>query len=356
MLSKTKKDRKNAQLKQFILKSRSISRAEAVEHADLDIRTASSYLEKLCQQGFCRKDNCAPEGKGRPGIVYRANLENMLFVGVSINQNMSVNCVLCTIDGEILQHKKCKFNDQQSKLTVFNTILDMVKDVSSSCTDKKIAGIGIAMSRWLQPPLAAFDLYSGLIKFLKKETQADVYRTMMINALAYDAANTCNQKDLIIFHAGDVIELGIVQNGRHIQNYQEHEKALAHLMVNESGPTCYCGKKGCLENYVTNIALREKLLNISPGGTLNDFKSNSKIKKLKDEIIEYLVEACSYLDQTYKPQQIQLMLNDWLADLVIAECKKEKIKSEVSYFKKDNNSLVRGAALMAAFMVVNQYK
>jgi predicted NBD/HSP70 family sugar kinase len=355
MLSKTKKDRKNAQLKQFILKSGSISRAEAVEHADLDIRTASSYLERLYRQGFCRKESSAPEGKGRPGIVYRANLENMLFVGVLINQNMSVDCVLSTIDGEFLQRKKCKFNSQQSKLTVFNTISDMVKNISSSCPDKKIAGIGIAISRWLQPPLAAFDLYSGLIKFLKKETQADVYRTMIINALAYDAANTYNQKDVIIFHAGDVIELGIVQNGRHIQNYQEHEKALAHLMVNESGPTCYCGKKGCLENYVTNAALSENLASIKPGATLED--SDIKINKLKGDIVDYLTQACEYLDQTYKPEELFLMLNEDIAKSVAGECKKEKMNCKVSHLNsKDNNSLVRGAALMAAFMVVKQYK
>jgi N-acetylglucosamine repressor len=356
MLSKTKKDRKNAQLKQLILKSGSITRTDAVEYADLDIRTASSYLEKLCKHGFCRKENAAPDGKGRPGIIYSTNLDNMLFIGVLIDKNMMIDCVLSTLNGDILKHESWEYNTQQSKLTVFNTILDMVKDISTSFPDKSVAGIGVAISRWLQPPLAAFDLYSGLIKFLEKETRVEVYRTMIINARAYDAANIYKQKDVIVFHAGNVIELAIIQDGRHIQNCQEHEKTLAHLMVNEHGPSCYCGKKGCLENYVTNIALREKLSSISPGLSLNDFKSNLKIKKLKDEVIEYLIETCFYLDQTYKPQQILLMLSDWVADSVVAECKKEKLKSEVSYLNREDYSVVRGAALMAAFMVVKQYK
>jgi len=356
MLSKTKKDRKNAQLKQFMLRAGSISRAEAVEYADLDIRTASSYLEKLCKQGFCRKKNSAPDGKGRPGIIYTTSLEDMLFVGILINQNMLVSCVLCTIDGEILEHKNWEFNAQQSKLTVFNSILNMVKDISGPYPDKILSSIGIAVSRWLQPPLATFDLYSGLIKFLKKETKVEVYRTMNINAIAYDLVNYHKQKDIIVFHAGNVIELGIIQNGRSIQNCHEHESTFAHLTVNENGPKCYCGKKGCLENYVTNPALKEKLSSISLGAVLSDSESNPNVKKLKNKIVEYLSQACFYLDQTYKPQKILLMLSENVADNVIIECKKEKLNSQVNYLNSKDYSVVRGAALMAAFMTVKQYK
>jgi len=355
MLSKTKQNRKNAQLKQFILRNGRVTRAEAVEHADLDIRTATSYLEKLCKQGFCRKENAAPDGKGRPGIIYSTNLENMLFIGVLIDQNMSVDCVLCTIDGEILKHKNWKFHTQQSKLTIFNSILDMIKNISSSFPEKTLGGIGIAVSRWLQPPLATFDLYSGLMKFLKKETRVEVYRTMIINARAYDAANTYKQKDVIVFHPGNVIELAITQNSRIIQNYQEHECTFAHLTVNKNGPKCYCGTKGCLENYVTNLALEEKLSTISPGASLSD-SDNPEINKFKDEIVEYLTQACFYLDQTYKPQLILLMLSKNIAGSVIVECKKEKLNSKINYLTTEDYAAVRGAALMAIFMAVKQYK
>ena len=355
MLSKTKKDRKNAQLKQFILRSGTITRAEAVKHADLDIRTAASYLERLCKQGFCRKESGAPDGKGRPGIIYRTNLENMVFAGVLISQNMRIQCVLCTIDGDILKQENWELNCQQSKLTVFNSILDMIRNIAGDFPDKILGGIGLSVSRWLQPPLATYDLYSGLAKFLEKETKIEVHRTLNINALAYDAANSNDQKDIAVFHTGNVIELGIIQNGRNIQNYQEHESTLAHLMVNPNGPRCYCGKKGCLENYVTNPALSERISSISPGATLNDSDSNPKIMKLKDEIVDYLVQACMYLNQTYKPEQIFLMMNADIIAKLAKECEREKLKCKINNLHSKNHSVVRGAALMAAFMTVKQY-
>lgn len=356
MLSKTKKDRKSAQLKQFILRSGTITRAEAVQYADLDIRTATSYLEKLCRQGFCRKENSAPDGKGRPGIIYKTNFENMVFAGVLISQNMFVQCVLCTIDGDILKQENWKLNSQQSKLTIFNSILSMVKNIAGDFPDKILGGIGVAVSRWLQPPLATYDLYSGLAKFLEKETKMAVHRVLNINALAYDVANINGQKDISIFHTGNVIELGIIQNGRNIQNYQEHESTLAHLMVNPNGPRCYCGKKGCLENYVTNTALSEKISSITPGASLDDSNSNLKIKKLKDKIVDYLIQACLYLNQTYKSKQIFLMMNDDITTLVARECEKEKLKCKINHLDSKEYSVVRGAALMAAFIAVKQYK
>lgn len=357
MLSKTKKDRKNAQLKQFILRAGTISRAEAVQYADLDIRTATSYLEKLCKQGFCRKENGAPDGKGRPGIIYKTNCENMVFAGVLIGQDMRVECVLSTIDGDILKQRSWNLNSQQSKLTIFNSILGMIKNIAGDFPDKILGGIGVAVSRWLQPPLATYDLYSGVAKFLKKETKVEVYRTLNINALAYDAVNTTGQKNIVIFHAGNVIELAIIQDGRNIQNYQEHESALAHLTVNKNGPRCYCGKKGCLENYVTHGALREKLSALISDASIDDFDCNTpKVNKLKNEVIDYLVQGCLYLDQTYKPEQVLLMLSENIGKEAVKECRKEKLNCKINYFDTKNNSVVKGAALMAAFMAVNQYK
>ncbi len=356
MLSKTKKDRKNAQLKQFIVQSGTVTRAEVVENLDLDIRTATAYLEKLCRQGFCRQGSGIPEGKGRPGIIYHTNFDNMVFAGVLISQRMTVDCVLSTIDGNILAEKQWECNSGQSKLTVFNSVLDMVRDIISSYPDKILGGTGVAVSRWLQPPLAAYDLYSGLIKFLEKETHTQVYRTLNINALAYDVANMQKQKDIALFHAGNVIELGVIQNNRSILNYQEHESALAHLQVNKNGPRCYCGKKGCLENYITAGALLEKISNTSHKPSMDELVSAPGLKKLKNEVIDYLVQACDYLDQTYKPEQIWLMTNKSIADSAAKECAKEKLNCEIDYLKPQDYSVVRGAALMAAFMAVKQYK
>ena len=303
MLSKTKRNRKVALIKQYILQNGSISRADAVRVFDLDIRTAGSYLEKLTRQGFCRKENSEPDGKGRPGIIYFSNVENMVFAGILIRQGMFIECVLTDLDGNILVRKNLGDSSTISKITLFNSIADTIRKITESFPDKTLGGIGIAVSRWLQPPLASYDLYNGLIKFLEKEINVNVYRTININAAAYDAANTNEQKDIIVLHAGNVLELGIIQNGMNIRNYQEHENALSHLVVNENGPRCYCGKKGCLENYVTQNVLMERLSAVSPGAAIKDIANGKeKLAEVRGELVDYIGQACLYLNQTYKPR------------------------------------------------------
>ncbi|MFA6716206.1 MAG: ROK family protein [Victivallales bacterium] len=355
MLSKTRKDRKTAQLKQYILRSGSITRAEAVENFDLDIRTASAYLEQLAKQGFCRRENSEPDGKGRPGIIYRENTGNMVFAGLVIRQSMVIELVLTDIEGNILIRRNLDCNSSRSKLSIFNSISETIKEIAGGCPEKILGGIGVAVSRWLQPPLASYDLYNGLAGFLEKESGVTVSRTLNINALAYDIAKSGSLKDVIVFHAGNVIELGIIQNGRNIRNYLEHENALAHLQVKRNGHNCYCGKNGCLEAYVTKGALTEKLSAIMPGAQGFD-SDNPKVNKLKSDTVNYLVQACSYLEETYKPEQIFIMFDRDMAEAVVVECKEEKIKCKVSYLAPQPESIVRGAALLAAFMTVNQYK
>lgn len=357
MLSQTKKGRKKAQLKQHIISSESITRAEAVEHLDMDIRTAASYLENLCKQGFCRKESIQPDGKGRPGIIYRLNTENMVFAGVAIRQNMSVECVLCNFNGEILISKDWELGSMHSKLSLFNSISDVIKDIAGSFPDKVLGGIGIAVSRWLQPPLAAYDLYNGLAKFLEKQSGLEVHRNININALAYDVANKSGLRDIILIHPGNVIELGVIQKCRSIQNYQEHENTFAHLMVNQNGLRCYCGKKGCLENYVTNGALQEKLSALVPEAKRTDLSSgNPKFRKLKNDVVDCLTQACFYLNETYKPEKIFIMFDRKITEDVAGECKKEKLNCEVTHLSSEPCSVVRGAALMSAFMTIRQYE
>jgi predicted NBD/HSP70 family sugar kinase len=303
------------------------------------------------------KEQEEPNGKGRPGLLYRTNFDNMVFVGLLISQSMVVDCVLCSVDGNILYRKQWECDSRQSKLTVFNSILDLINDVVSSYPYKSLGGIGISVSRWLQPPLATYDLYSGLIKFLEKQTNVEVYRNLNINALAYQLADSCDCEDIIVVHAGNVVELGIIQNGRNIQNYKEHETALAHLQVNVNGPSCYCGKKGCLENYVTRSALLEMLSKEIPDAVVDDIsKDIPGVRKIRNSIVDYMTQACSYLCETYKPQQIFLVINEDIADEIVKECLKEKLKCKVSSIKTESYSVIKGAALMAAFMAVKQYK
>ena len=255
----TKRARIFRELKQLALTaSNGISRSEAAEHLGIDLRTASTYLEQLAANGLLRGETEKVVGKGRPHTVYRSNASSLAFLGLQIQGNMVVFAAVTDAAGKLLHHEKIKLSEYSSRLSAFAAMLELVNRLRNN-EKYCLYGIGLAISRWLQPPLAGEDVYANLADYLERETGLAVYRDVNINAVAFELARQLNCRDLALVHTGKVIEFGLVRDGHPAGDFAKREAWLSHLCVNPDGRRCYCGKYGCLENYVTFGARHERL-------------------------------------------------------------------------------------------------
>ncbi len=366
MPDKLKKSRKLAELKGLILNSHGISRGEAARLADLDIRTAASYLEELCCSGIIRKELEGSLGKGRPGSIYLPNTEHLMFAGVSITRGNSIVCRVDDINNKELYSGELKCSAESSKLTVFNEILSEIGRATELLKDRTLAAIGLSVSRWLQPPIASYDVYSGLIEVIGRRTGVRVYRDNLINSRAYHIASISGRRNLAIIHPGTVIELGVLKDGKALTSPFEHEFKLAHLTVDENGPACYCGKNGCLENYVTDKALleqikreyelkgiREKL----PDLYKFSMGDNQVIGRIAEKTGEYLAMACEHVADLYRPEIIYLTVpnNDLYKKTLKYYKPKKGIPVEIALLPSGLGEVVAGTAAMAAFLSAKQF-
>lgn len=255
----TKRARVIRELKQLVLtNSGGISRADAAQNLQIDLRTASVYLEELAAGGLLRSETVPCAGKGRPHTVYRSNADNLSFLGLQISEGFSASVVLIDSVGRRLAEERCALPENGSRLSVFSALLDIVRHYSVF-QGKRLYAVGLAISRWLQPPLAGEDGYANLSEYLQRESGVAVYRDVNINAVAFAFARKQDCADLAIVHPGRVIEFGLVQEGVPDKEFAKREAWLAHLCVNPDGRRCYCGKYGCLENYVTSGARSERI-------------------------------------------------------------------------------------------------
>ena len=255
----TKRARIFRELKQLVLQTPGgISRGDAAEHLGIDLRTASTYLEQLAANGLLCCETEKVSGKGRPHTVYRSNARQLAFLGLQIQNNLAVFASVTDAAGKMLGREAIRLSEHASRLSAFAAILELVnraRHTGNYC----LYGIGLAISRWLQPPLAGEDVYANLADYLERETGLAVYRDVNINAVAFDLARQLNCRDLALVHTGKVIEFGLVRDGHPAGDFAKREAWLAHLCVNPDGRRCYCGKYGCLENYVTFGARNERL-------------------------------------------------------------------------------------------------
>jgi glucokinase len=98
-----------------------------------------------------------------------------------------------------------------------------------------------------------------LAELLKKEFAVPVLVTNDANAAAvgemvYGGAK--DMKDFIVVTLGTGLGGGIVSNGKLINGKHGIAGELGHTTVNYAGRYCNCGKRGCLETYVSATGIR----------------------------------------------------------------------------------------------------
>ncbi len=330
------------ELKRLVLNSNGIRRSEAAELVDLDIRTASAYLEELVVSGLLRSETEPSVGKGRPGVLYFPNRENLCYLGLVITAGLGVACYMIDHRNNTLDSSHIKFDQTCSKLTVFKKVLDLVKQTLQEHPERRLGAIGISISRWLQPPLASYDLYSGLVDYLNRETGVPVYRDVNINMLAYQVSAHYKCRNLALIHPGKVIEFGLVVNGFPTANLFEHEDWLAHLQVNKAGRKCYCGQHGCLENYVTEGAIAER----------REEQPLSEHSRIQGDVERYLGLACREVARVYHPEMIMVHAPDNWHDGIRRAYGPD---APPLNFDITNFQVGLGAAMLAAFLSTKQF-
>ena len=354
--TRTKKSRKLMELKRLLLNSDGVSRSEVSTLADLDVRTAGTYLEELVESGLVRSVIQPPKGQGRPSVLYLPNHDNLCYAGLVVSAELKVTGCIIDYDDNVLSGDSFSFDQNCSKLTVFRRLLDSIKKSVAKHPEYRLTAAGIAISRWLQPPLASYDLYSGLADYLTRESGVPVYRDININMLAYLFSKRYNCRNLALVSPGRVIELGMIINNFPVAKLYEHEQWLSHLTMNPQGRKCYCGKRGCLENYVTAGALQERW---SDSGGKGDFSQavtagdTAALKQAYDTEV-MLGRACRKISETYHPDLICLRYRCNNSSDAVMEGY-GNATSKLKFADGENLTVDIGAAQLAAFLSTHQF-
>ncbi len=111
----------------------------------------------------------------------------------------------------------------------------------------------------------------------------------------------------------DGVGMGIVVNGQLYTGEKGMAAEFGHVVIKPDGNPCRCGKKGCIEAYISNFSIISQAADIlKQDRTLLKYehvvaaakKGNSKIKKLFNHAGELLGNGISGLIQIFSPKRI----------------------------------------------------
>jgi glucokinase len=151
-----------------------------------------------------------------------------------------------------------------------------VKDISDKilkllvpCHELIGIGVGVANGNFYQgtieyAPNLPWNGIIPLAKLFEQNTHVPCILTNDANAAAIGEmlfGGAKQMKDFIFVTLGTGLGSGIVSNGEVIYGHDGLAAELGHVMVVKNGRVCGCGRKGCLETYVSATGIKRTVYN-----------------------------------------------------------------------------------------------
>lgn len=183
--------------------------------------------------------------------------------------------------------KKSIRTDVSDNVETFLDILceDLKKTIAEKNGDFKIKGIGVGApngnfftGKIEFAPNLRWKGVVPLVRMIEERMQMPVVMTNDANAAAYGEmiyGAAKGMKDFIVITLGTGLGSGIVISGEMVYGHDGFAGELGHTTVDSEGRICGCGKKGCLETYVSATGIVHTMIEI-----LAVSKKQSSLRKI----------------------------------------------------------------------------
>lgn len=250
----------------FIRSHGPISRTGIARLSGLSLATVSGITGELLDQEFVLEAEGGESTGGRPPVLLKLNARAGFVVGLKLTE-ASIVSALTDLDANVRHSRTSHVPDPQDVDSTLDAIIFAIEStLEEARTDKaRVMGIGIGMAG-LVDSAAGVCRYSPFFNWhnvplahpIEKHFHLPVYLENDVNTLTiaeqwFGAAR--GHEHFLVVTVGRGIGLGIVANGRFYRGAQGGAGEFGHLTLDENGPLCECGKRGCLEAIASDPAV-----------------------------------------------------------------------------------------------------
>jgi glucokinase-like ROK family protein len=324
------------QIIKFLYRNGTLSGAKIAKKLNLSSPTTQSYLNELIEENYIEYRGKGLSIGGRRPNIYGLVKNSVYLLGIDVSQNkFSVaiyNNELQNISG--IKTKPLKLGND---LSAIDTIYEFAKAllVEFRIEVEKIMGVGINMpglidsdsginySYLYAPDICLRDEFQERFKFpvyIENDSKARA-----LAELRYGIAQ--DSKNALVLQLDWGLGIGMIFNGKLYKGNSGFSGEFSHILINEDGPLCTCGKRGCLETIASgrvlvsrayeeleqnaNSALQQTRLKnkgqLTPDDIVKAAKDGDQLAlSLINDIGQNLGKGLSYLIQILNPERIIL--------------------------------------------------
>lgn len=350
-----------------LLDCEKISQSELAQKINLSWPTVLQNVKELVALGLVQEVGAYKSTGGRKAKAYSAIPNAKLAVGLDITQN-HIGFTLVNLSGIIVKYtrKKRAFLLRED---YFRTLGQLLEDFLKNEETDKIFGVGISVPGIISEKGDKI-IFSHALDIYDVETtkfsQYIPYPCIFLNdANAAGLAEVWRKHEsdnLIYLSLSNTVGGAIIYSGNLFSGNNLRAGEFGHNTLVPDGRQCYCGKKGCLDSYVSAKVLSEKA-----NGNLAMFFENLRdgddlSVKVWKEYLDYLAIAINNLRMSFDCDIIAggyvgAFLEEFGAPLRDILANRNTFEQDASYlkyctFKLEASAL--GAALMQIELFLQQ--
>lgn len=320
----------------------------------------SNLLEKdwLVETGQETKE---VEGSGRKRKILTLNKNIGYFIGIEINLK-GIFISLTDILGTKIRSKSIT-SDKYNLKYINETIVNLLCKITNSIDKSKVFGAGIAIPGHYNvfqkkiisnnPQWSFFNLNEINKHFPFKFVVENNIECMALGEYLFNPKYTPDK--FLFYHVGYGIFCSFF-NAEHLSFKKNHYIGeVGHSVVDIDGPLCECGKRGCLQTYISDSWLIKK------AQYLFDHSNNTSLKSLvnKSEEIDLQTILDAYeLGDTYLNKQIDsglILLGTSIANtLILRDADKIYLNSDLLRNKEFKERIIKIVIEQLSFIPTNR--
>jgi len=249
---------------ELIRRHQPISRADLARMTGIFRSSVSDIVDELVEEELVKEERATPSGRGRVPMSLQLNDSAHRIVGVNIRPT---HCqVACAgLSGRI--QETVPFETPSSAVKLVRAVADAIKRLPEP---DRFHGMGIAIPGHVDAPkgrilwtpthpeLTGFEITQAMEALTGIRALAD--NDCNVGALSELWLSTEDRRtgksDFVFLNVSDFgTGAGAVLNGRiYLGHDAQFAAEFGHMVVDRSGPSCRCGRRGCWELFVSNAA------------------------------------------------------------------------------------------------------
>lgn len=273
---------------QLVRKEQSISRAELARISGLQRSTVSLIVEELIADGWIVEGAMGKLPRGRHPMFLKIN-DQRAVIALDVHPEHTVVAV-GDLSGKIIAQSLIEL--PKTAGPAIQAIIRAIKGLLADNREKRFEGIGISLPGRTDLALQKL-IFAPNLRWPASTVKARIESATGLTVQIDNVANACalaevwfgysdGLHDLVVVNVSEGVGAGIYANGQILRGENGMAGEFGHVQVDDSGPLCACGNRGCWEQSASNRAGLRYFKEIAPNRSLNNFEELAQLGRNDD--------------------------------------------------------------------------